>query len=370
MRDLYEVLGLTRDASASDIKKAYRAMAMKYHPDRNPGDRDAEEKFKEASTAYQVLCDEEQRERYDRFGFDGIRGNGGGGGGGFSNVEDIFSAFGDLFGDFFGGGRGRGQRREQRGADLRVDLKLQFAEAVWGVQKDVKITRDVPCETCKGSGAKAGSKPETCGTCGGKGQVVHAQGFFMVQTVCPRCRGEGKTVKDPCGDCNGRRVQQHASSLTVTVPPGVDDGQSLRLAGKGETPPGGGAAGNLYVVLHVVGDERWKRDGDDIYSEVPVSFVKAALGGEVEVYTLDDQCNGKATIEVKPGTQPGDLVMRRGQGVPRVNGPGRGDHLVQLKVEIPEKLSHKAEELMRELAAEMEETVKEPKKGLFARLKK
>ncbi len=368
MRDLYEVLGLSRDASASDIKKAYRTMAMKYHPDRNPGDCDAEEKFKEASTAYQVLSDEEQKERYDRFGFDGLRG-GGGGGGGFSNVEDIFSAFGDLFGDFFGGGRGRG-RREARGNDLRVDLKLTFAEAVWGVQKEVKVARDVPCETCKGSGAKAGSRPETCGTCGGKGQVVHAQGFFMVQTVCPRCRGEGKIIKDPCEACNGRRVQPHTSALTVTVPPGVDDGTRLRLGGKGETPPGGGGAGDLYVVLHVVGDERWKRDGDDVYSEVPVSFVKAALGGDLEIYTLDDQCNGKATIEIKPGTQPGDLITRRGQGIPRLSGPGRGDHVIALKVEIPEKLSPRAEELMRELAVELDEQVKEPKKGLFARLKK
>jgi molecular chaperone DnaJ len=369
MRDLYEVLGVGRDASVADIKKAYRTMAMKYHPDRNPGDHEAEEKFKEASTAYQVLSDEDQRARYDRFGFDGLGGNGGMGGGGFSNVEDIFSAFGDLFGDFFGGGRGRG-RREQRGSDLRIDLKLSFAEAVWGVQKEVKVTRDVPCETCKGSGAKAGSKPESCGTCGGTGQVVHAQGFFMVQTVCPRCRGEGKIIKDPCADCGGRRVQQQASAMTVTVPPGVDDGQTLRLAGKGETPPGGGAPGHLYVVLHVVGDERWKRDGDDVYTEVPVSFVKAALGGEVEIYTLDDNCEGKATIEIKPGAQPGDLITRRGQGVPRLNGPGRGDHVVQVKVEIPEKLSARAEELLRELAVELDEDVKEPRKGLFARLKK
>ncbi|MCE9580045.1 MAG: molecular chaperone DnaJ [Deltaproteobacteria bacterium] len=370
MRDLYEVLGVARDASASDLKKAYRSLAMKYHPDRNPGDHTAEEKFKEASTAYQVLSDDEQRERYDRFGMDGLRGNGGGGGGGFSSAEDIFSAFGDMFGDFFGRGRGGGGRREQRGADLRVDLQLSFAEAVWGSQKDVKVTRDVTCETCSGSGAKAGSKPEICGTCSGKGQVVHAQGFFMVQTVCPRCRGEGRLVKDPCADCGGRRVQQQTSTLQVQVPPGVDDGQTLRLAGRGEAPVGGGQAGHLYVVLHVVGDERWKRDGDDVVTEVSLSFVKAALGGEVEVYTLDENCTGKAMIEIKPGTQPGDVVMRRGQGVPKVSGPGRGDHIVSLKVEIPEKLSPRAVELMRELATELGEDVKEPKRGLFGRLKK
>jgi len=369
MRDLYEVLGVTREASSGEIKKAYRQLAMKFHPDRNPGDHTAEEKFKEASTAYQVLSDEEQRARYDRFGFDGLRGNGGGGpGGGFSSVEDIFSAFGDLFGDFFG--RRGGGRRTVRGADLRVDLQLSFAEAVWGGTKEVKVSRDVACETCKGSGAKAGTKPETCGTCGGKGQVVHAQGFFMVQTVCPRCHGEGKMVKDPCPDCNGRRVQEETSTLSVTVPPGVDDGQTLRLAGRGEVPIGGGQPGHLYVVLHVVGDERWRRDGDDVVSEVPISFVKAALGGEIEVHTLDDACEGTTTIDIKPGAQPGDVIVRRGQGVPRIGGPGRGDHIIQLQVEIPKKLSAKADGLLRELADELGEDVKAPKRSLFARLKK
>jgi molecular chaperone DnaJ len=366
MRDLYEVLGVDRQASASDLKKAYYRLAKKYHPDHNPGDKDAEEKFKEAASAYQILCDDDQRQRYDRFGFDGIRNNGGGNGAGFSNVEDIFSAFGDLFGDFFGG-RTSGRRGPPRGADLRLDLGLTFAEAVWGTTKDVNVTRQVACETCKASGAKPGSKPETCATCQGKGQVVHAQGFFMVQTVCPHCRGAGRTIKDPCEDCRGRGTKAESTTLSVTVPAGVDDGQTLRLANKGETAPGG-TTGHLYVVLHVQGDERFRRDGDDVLTEVPVSFVKAALGGELEVHTLDDGCEGSATVELKPGTQPGDVMVRRGQGIPHVGESGRGDHVIQFKVEIPKKLTAKQEELLRSLAAELGEDVKE-KRGLFGRKK-
>jgi len=368
MRDLYEVLGVERGASQADVKKAYRRLAQQYHPDRNPDDKHAEEKFKEAANAYQVLSDDEQRALYDRFGFDGLRRGGGAGQNGFGSVEDIFSAFGDLFGDFFGG-RSSGGRRQARGADLRVDLGLTFAEAVWGSTKDVKVTRDVPCTLCKGSGAAAGSKAETCRTCQGKGQVVHAQGFFMVQSTCPHCRGAGKTIKDPCTDCRGRGAKPETSQLTVTVPPGVDDGQTLRLAGKGEQAPSG-AAGHLYVVLHVQGDERFKRDGEDILTEVPVSFVKAALGGEIEIHTLEENCTGSATIDLKPGAQPGDVIVRRGQGIPRVGEHGRGDHVVQLKVEIPKKLSARQEELLRELATELgEDNVKAERRGLFGRKK-
>jgi molecular chaperone DnaJ len=366
MRDLYEVLGVERGANASDLKKAYRRLAQQYHPDRNPDDASAEEKFKEASNAYQILSDDEQRAVYDRYGFDGLRrGANGHGGAGFTNVEDIFSAFGDLFGDFFGG-RSSG-RRQTRGADLRVDLELTFAEAVWGATKDVKVTRDVACETCNGSGAAPGSKPETCRVCAGKGQVVHSQGFFMVQTTCPQCRGSGKTIKDACTDCRGRGTKPETSTLSVTVPAGVDDGQTLRLAGKGASIPNG-VSGHLYVVLHVQGDERFRRDGEDVLTEVPVSFVKAALGGEVEVYTLEDNCTGSATIDLKPGTQPGEVVVRRGQGIPRVGESGRGDHVVQFKVEIPKKLSPRQEELLRELATELGDSVKE-KRGLFGRKK-
>lgn len=366
MRDLYEVLGVDRQANQADLKKAYYKLAKKYHPDHNPNDKEAEEKFKEASNAYQVLSDDEQRARYDRFGFDGLRGAASNGSG-FSNVEDIFSAFGDLFGDFFGG-RTSGGRRQARGADLRVDLGLTFAEAVWGATKEVKVTRDVACGTCSGSGAAPGSKVDTCGTCRGKGQVVHAQGFFMVQTTCPHCRGSGKQIKEVCQDCRGRGTTQETSTLSVTVPAGVDDGQTLRLAGKGEVAPGG-VPGHLYVVLHVQGDERFKRDNEDILSEVEVSFVKAALGGEVEIPTLDENCTASATIKLEPGTQPGDVFVRRGQGVPRVGEHGRGDHVIQFKVEIPKKLTARQEELLRELAEELGESVKE-KRGLFGTRKK
>ena len=366
MRDLYEVLGVERQASPSDLKRAYRELAKKYHPDHHPDDAAAAEKFKEASNAYQILSDEDQRARYDRFGFEGLRGsNGAGGPSGFSNVEDIFAAFGDMFGDFFGG-RTSG-RRQPRGADLRVDLQLTFAEAVWGTTKEVKVSREVACATCSGSGAAPGSKPQTCGTCRGKGQVVHAQGFFMVQTTCPQCRGAGKQISDPCGDCRGRGTRPEVSTLSVTVPSGVDDGQTLRLANKGEVAPGG-AAGHLYVVLHVQGDERFRRDGEDVLSEVSVSFVKAALGGELEIDTLDDHCTGTATIKLDPGAQPGEVIVRRGKGVPRIGESGRGDHVVQLKVEIPKKLTSRQEELLRELATELGENVKE-KRGLFGRKK-
>ncbi len=364
MPDLYEVLGVARDASSSDLKKAYYKLAKKYHPDHNPNDKEAEEKFKEAAEAYQILSDEDSRARYDRFGIDGVRGAGNGGG--FGSAEDIFSAFGDMFGDFFGGGRGRG--RQQRGADIRVDLNLSFAEAVWGVSKEVTVSRDITCTTCTGSGAKAGTQPETCKTCKGKGQVVHAQGFFMVQTTCPQCRGAGKQIKEPCETCRGRGVTAETSKLNVTVPPGVDDGQSLRLAGKGEQLAGG-TPGHLYVVLHVQGDERFRREGADILTEVNVSIVKAALGGEVEVYTLENNCTGTTTLDIKPGTQPGDHIVRRGHGIPRVGESGRGDQVVRFNVEVPKKLTSRQEELLRELATELGEDVKE-KRGLFGRSKK
>jgi molecular chaperone DnaJ len=364
MRELYEVLEVERSCTSGDLKKAYYRLAKKYHPDHNPEDKGAEDKFKEASNAYQILSDDEQRARYDRFGFDGLRGAAATGGG-FNNVDDIVSAFGDLFGDFFGG-RSTG-RRQPRGADLRVDLELTFPEAVWGVTKEVKVTRDVACATCNATGAAPGSKPEPCKTCNGKGQVVHAQGFFMVQTVCPQCRGAGKQIKDPCTDCRGRGSKPETATLDVTVPSGVDDGQTLRLAGKGEAAPGG-MTGHLYVVLHVQGDERFKREGDDVLTEMPVSFLKATLGGELEVHTLDDNCNGTATIEMKPGTQPGEVFVRRGQGVPHVNEGGRGDQVILFKVEIPKKLSARAKELMTELATELGETTKE-KRGLFGRKK-
>ena len=362
MRDFYEVLQVSRDASDADIKKAYRRLAMEYHPDRNPGDKKAEELFKEASTAYQVLSDPNQRSRYDRFGHEGLKG-GGTGFEGFRGVDDIFSAFGDLFGDFFGGGG----RRSSRGADLRVELSLTFAEAVWGATKEVDIVSQVACSTCSGSGAKPGTSPTTCGTCEGKGQVLHSQGFFMIQTTCPQCRGQGRIVESVCDTCRGRGLQQKKSKLSVTVPAGVDNGQTLRLSGKGEVSQQGGPPGNLYVVLLVASDERFHREEDSILTEVPISYLTAALGGEVTVPTLDNDCQGEATLKVKAGTQPGAVVLRRGEGIPRVNGRGRGDHAIQFKVEIPTELHGREEELLREIATERGEQVAEEKRGLFGR---
>ena len=365
-RDLYEVLGVPRGAGPADLKKAYRTLAQQFHPDKCPGDKTAEEKFKEAANAYQILSDNEKRTVYDRYGFDGLRRGGSGGGpaagpgfGGFNNVEDIFSAFGDLFSDFF---MGQGRARQAgRGADRRLELSIAFHEAVWGVRKSVEIERSVGCTTCRASGAAPGTKAEVCRACQGKGSVVHPQGFFMVQTTCSQCQGVGKTIKDPCRDCHGRCVRSETSALSVTVPPGVDDRQTLRVAGKGEGLPGG-TAGDLYVVLVVDDDDRFERDGDDIISEVPISFFQAALGGEIEIDTLDDKCEGTAILELRAGTQPGDEIVRRGQGVPHVAGHGRGDHYIRFAIEIPKKLTAKQEKILRELAADFGEDRSRPKK--------
>jgi molecular chaperone DnaJ len=356
MRDPYEVLGVTRDASAVDLKKAYRRLAIQFHPDKNPDNKAAEEKFKEAANAYEILSDDEKRATYDRFGFEGVRGRGGGPGPdvGFKNVDDIFSTFGDLFADFFSGRPGR-----QPGADLQVDLKISFAEAVWGCTKDVKLSRDVACKTCSGSGSAAGSKPEVCRTCSGKGLVMHAQGFFMVQSKCSQCGGAGRTIKVVCPGCRGRSMQSETSTIAVTIPAGIDNGQALRLAGKGEV--GSGSTGHLYVVIRVEADDQWKRDGADVVTEVQVSFVKALLGGEVQICTLDDACKGAAMIELRPGTQPGEVIVRRGQGIPKIGQPGRGDHAIQWRVQIPKKLTKHQKELVRELAIDLGEDVEDAK---------
>lgn len=360
-RDLYEVLAVPRSASPEDLKKAYRILAKKYHPDVRPNDKDAEDKFKEAANAYQVLSDSKQRADYDRLGLDGIgRGAQPGTGapfGGFESVEDIFSAFSDLFGDFFASRT----TKSARGADLRLELRLPFHEAVWGARRDVKLTRTTSCTACGGTGTPRGSRAEACHNCHGKGQVVHAQGFFMVQTTCTRCQGRGRTISVPCTSCRGQGLGSETSTLSLTIPPGVDDGQTLRVNGKGECAPGG-TAGDLYVVLRVEDDDRFTREGDDVTSEVSISFAQAALGGEVEVDTLDDGCRGTTIMELAPGTQPGDLVVRRGQGAPNLDGHGRGDHLIRFRVEVPRKLSSKQEEILRKFAAEMGEEGKRPKR--------
>lgn len=363
-RDYYEILSVSRNADAADIKKAYRRLAMEHHPDRNPDNKQAEEKFKEAAEAYEVLSDAEKRAQYDRFGHEGLRQAGFEG---FGGMDEIFSHFGDLFGDLFGGlggQRGRGQGRG-RGADLRLDMTLSFAEAVWGITRDVTVERRVPCQGCQGTGARAGSGVERCGTCGGRGQVLHQQGFFMIGTTCPTCRGEGAVVRDPCKECRGTGAREKSETLSVAVPPGVDDGQTLRLGGRGEAAQRGGSPGHLYVVLHVKEDERFHRDGADVHVDAPISFVTAALGGNVRVPTLEAGITGTAEIDVEPGTQPGSVIVMRGAGIPRVDGHGRGDQVVELRVVIPETLSDRQRELLREFAAEAGETVQESQKKTF-----
>ncbi len=360
MRDFYEVLGVPGDASAADIKRAFRNLAKKYHPDVNPGDAEAAERFKEAASAYKVLSDPETRARYDRFGPEGL-----GGAAGFGGADDIFSAFSDIFGDFFGGRRARGPRA---GRDIQVAVRLSFAEAVHGVAKEIEVSTAEACATCNGSGAKAGSRPTSCGTCGGRGQVMHSQGFFMIQTTCPACRGTGQIIQNPCADCRGQGQNMKKKKLTVDVPAGVEDGQQLRLAGKGEPSAHGGPPGHLYVALEVAEDERFTREGPNILSEVPISYLTAILGGEVDIPTVDDNCEKTVKMTVKPGTQPGETVIRRGEGIRRLDGRGRGDHVIAYRVVIPKKLSSEEREALQKLADDGGDAINE-KKGLFDRFK-
>lgn len=363
--DYYELLGVARTATDEELKKAYRQLALKYHPDRNPNDPQAEEQFKEISNAFQVLSDPERRRLYDRYGPDGPSMAGFSG---FSNVQDIFSSFGDLFGDIFGFGGGFGgfgRTRRTRGADLEVDLVLSFLEAAEGVRKEVTVSRRKPCEECGGTGAKSGSEHSVCSTCSGKGQVIHSQGFFMISTTCPDCRGEGRRITDPCQSCEGSGVRSVEDKLQVTVPAGVEDGQTLRLSGQGEASARGGMAGNLYVNLHVEADDRLQRDGPDLFVDLHISVPLAALGGKVMVPVL----KGEKEIEIKPGIQSGDVMVMRGAGVARLDGRGKGDQIIRFQVDIPTELSNRAEELFRQLAEELGEDLPE-RRGLFSRFQR
>lgn len=362
--DYYELLGVSKTASAEEIKKAYRQLALKYHPDRNQGNPEAEELFKEISNAFQVLSDPEKRRLYDRFGPEGPSRAGFSG---FSNVEDIFSSFGDVFGDLFGFGGfgGFGRTRSSRGADLEVDLMLTFYEAVEGTRKDVTVHRHVPCKTCSGSGAAPGTSKTKCQMCKGKGQVMHSQGFFMISSTCPECRGEGSRISTPCKECKGSGQELREETLQVTVPAGVEDGQTLRLGGKGEQAPGGGGAGNLYVHLHVEAHDSLHREGPDLFIDVYLSYPLAALGGKIQVPVL----NGEKEITVQPGVQPGDVMVLRGAGIPRLDGRGRGDQVIRFQLEVPKQLTARAEELLRQLAEEFGEEVPE-RRGLFGRFQR
>ncbi|GGK00010.1 molecular chaperone DnaJ [Pseudomonas matsuisoli] len=343
-RDYYEILGVERGASEGDLKKAYRRLAMKYHPDRNPDDKAAEEKFKEANEAYEVLSDASKRAAYDQYGHAGVdpqMGGGGPGGMGGANFSDIF---GDVFSDFFGGARGGSRGGPQRGSDLRYTLELDLEEAVRGTNVTIRVPTLVNCKVCDGSGAKKGSSPVGCPTCGGIGQVRMQQGFFSVQQTCPRCHGSGKIIPDPCEACHGQgRVEEH-KTLSVKVPAGVDTGDRIRLSGEGEAGALGGPAGDLYVVVNVREHAIFQRDGRDLFCEVPIGFVDAALGGELEVPTLD----GRVKLKIPEGTQTGKLFRLRGKGVAPVRGGGPGDLMCRVAVETPVNLDKRQRELLEE----------------------
>ena len=362
-RDYYEVLVVAKTASDDEIKKAYRKMAMKYHPDRNPDNAEAEEKFKEAAEAYEVLSDSEKRSMYDRMGhkaFEGGMGGGGGFGGGGFSAEDIFSQFGDIFGGSFGG-RSQ-QQRQRRGSDLRYVMELTLEEAVQGVKKTISFTAPAPCETCDGKGSKNPNDVETCKTCHGAGQVRMQQGFFSVQQTCNTCRGQGKIIKNPCNTCHGSGVKDRQQTLEVTIPAGVDNGDRVRLTGKGEAIRDG-QAGDLYVEVVVREHEVFQRDGADLYMDVPVSFADAALGKEIEIPTLD----GRVSLKVPEGTQTGKMFRLRGKGVKPVRTSMQGDLLCRIVVETPVNLTTRQRELLKELQATMEggDDKSSPKKKSF-----
>src|SRR5437868_2934636 len=359
-RDYYEILGLAREANVDDIKKAYRRLAVKYHPDKNPGDADAEEKFKEAAEAYGVLSDDEKRARYDRFGHQGV------GGGGFdpNQFADFGDILGDLFGfgDFFGTGRRR-SARAARGNDLRYDLTLEFEEAVFGKDISIDVPRVATCETCKGSGAKPGTQPVTCSGCGGRGQVRYSQGFFAVARTCPQCGGAGKVIKDPCANCDGAGRVREEKTISVKVPAGVDDGSRLRVAGEGEAGFNGGPPGDLYVFISVREHAKFTRRDYDIHSEESVSVTKATLGGDVSV----DTPGGKETLRVPAGPQPSQVFRLRGKGVQFLDGSGRGDHYVHVNVRVPSALSDEQRALYEQLATIDGESLAE--RGVFEKVK-
>lgn len=364
-RDYYDVLGVERTAGPDELKRSYRKLALKLHPDRNPDDPEAERRFKEAAEAYQVLSDEEKRSRYDRYGHDGLDGVGVGN---FSSFGDIFSAFGDvfgegggLFGNLFGGGGG-GPRR---GPDLHARIHLTFEEMAKGVEKTVELSRREICETCDGSGSKPGVSPVTCTTCRGYGQVQQAQAFFSIRTVCPQCRGAGQLIVDPCADCRGEGRVVRPREITVRVPAGIDDGARLRLAGEGETGDDGAARGDLLCEVRVSKHPFLERHGRDLIVVMPIGVAQAALGAPVQVPTLD----GQKSLKVPSGTQSGDVRTMAGLGLPDPRGYGCGDLHVRLLVEIPRKLTARQRELLRELAETEEQNVSPERKSFFDKVK-
>jgi len=349
-RDYYEVLVVEKTATDEEIKKAYRKLAVKYHPDKNPGDKTAEEQFKELGEAYEVLCDPQKRALYDQYGHSAFdRRTGGYGRGGFHDPFEVFREVfggGGIFEDLFGGAGRQDPTQPQRGDDLRYDMEISFEEAAHGCEKEITVTKPERCDVCHGSGAETGSRTKNCPTCGGRGQVITSRGIFSIAQTCPHCQGAGRIIEKPCKACHGNGRRERSSKIKLRIPAGVETGSRLRSSGNGEAGLRGGPSGDLYVVLHVRPHEIFQRDGDDLLCEVPVSFIQAALGAEIEVPTLD----GKATVKVPPGTQPNTMFRLKGKGVKNIQGYGYGDLHVRINVEVPTHLSAAQKAKLQEFA--------------------
>jgi molecular chaperone DnaJ len=356
-RDYYEVLGVQKNASVDEIKKAYRRLAIAHHPDKNPGNKDAEEKFKEATEAYQVLADDKKRKAYDQFGFAGVEDFGGAGGGAydfsevFRGFEDIFGDFGGFFDSFFGGGGRRGSRRPdrgQRGADHRYDVEIPFTEAVFGSKIEISFQRNETCTSCNGAGSDKGSTRKLCPSCGGSGQVRRSSGFFSISTPCPTCKGEGEIIEKPCSSCSGSGLIAKPRKLKVSIPAGIENGKRINIPGQGDGGMNGGTAGDMYVYVHIKPHKFFERDGNDIYCVIPISITQATLGSDIFVTTLDDK---KIKVKIPPGTQNDKILRIKDEGIPFLHSPERrGDLYLKLRVTIPSKLSNQAKNLLKELA--------------------
>jgi molecular chaperone DnaJ len=375
-RDYYEILSVSREVTTEELKKSYRKLAVKYHPDKNPGDKEAEEKFKELGEAYDVLSDADKRAAYDRFGHAAFaQGGGPQRGGGFHDPFDIFrEVFGGggggggagIFEQFFGGGNGRDRENRQRGSDLRYDMQITLEEAASGAEKEIEVSKLEACGTCKGSGAESGSRVVSCQTCGGRGQVVSSRGFFQVSQTCPRCRGTGQSVEKPCPKCKGEGRAEQTSRIKLRIPAGIEDSSRLRSTGNGEAGIRGGPRGDLYVVVHVKEHEFFERDGENLYCEVAVSFATAALGGDVKVPTLD----GPAVLKIPAGTQSGMVFKLKGKGMPVLNSTARGDLMARLTIAVPQKLTAEQKKKIEELAELLgHEVPQQGQKGVFERVK-
>jgi molecular chaperone DnaJ len=363
-RDYYDILGVDKSSSKDEIKKAYRKLALKYHPDRNPDNDEAEAKFKEASEAADVLLNDEKKQRYDQFGHAGVDGQGfGGGGAGFNDFGDLGDIFGDIFGDFLGGGRrrGGGRSRGRPGNDLQMPIDLTFEEAAFGVEKEVSVSKFVNCEPCGGTGGKS----NTCDMCQGMGEVRRQQGFFTMASTCPKCQGTGQMITDPCSSCNGQGRNKKKVDLAVKVPAGIDAGQRLKLTGEGDSGQNGGHSGDLYVVVNIKEHEFFERDGFDIHCKVPISFSQAALGAELEVPTLE----GKVAVKVPAGTQSGKRMRLKGKGIQKLGGYGLGDQILTVHVETPTKLTSEQREIFEKLGGMEGEGCNPMSRGFFDRVR-